>query len=148
MYTFDITNGILRKGSEVIPQDDRDLKYLEYIEYLKGGGTVESFESPPEDPEKTPEEILEDARRFGKALMDGFMSQALKSGANEQGLAGSLLSYFAPVVLALEIGSLHAALEFVETMMRTREEERPAYPYTSDQALGGIREALRREIGA
>lgn len=145
MYTFDFTNGILKKGGEVIPQDDRDPRYLEYVAYLEGGGTVESVVSPPE---KTPEEILENARAFGKKLMNDFMSQALKSGANERGLAGALLSYFAPVVLALEIGSLHAALEFVETMMRTREEERPAYPYTSDEALGGIREALRREIGA
>lgn len=144
MYRFDVTKGVLLKGSEVIPQDDRDPRYLEYVDFLRDGGSVESFESPLT--EDNSEKILEEARAFGKALMNNFMSQALKSGANEMGLAGSLLAYFAPVVLALEIGSLHAALEYVEVMLQSPEETRPAYPYTSDVALGAIRGALKGEI--
>jgi len=128
-----------------ISQDDREADYLTYVAWLKkGNGPLEIDEIA----EKTDAiKVLTDARRFGRQIIDGFMSSALENGANDLGMAGILIKYFADLILALELGSLHGAIEFLDAMLLTPELERPAFPFTSDASLGDIRSKLVGEIG-
>lgn len=146
MYRFNTTKGILFKGDITINRDDRDEEYIKYIEYLKSGGSVESFEDNEPDDLKKAQAVIDDARAFGKQTINAFMNEALINGANENGKSSEILTYLMPVVIALEIGSLHAAVEYLDKMVEGDEFKRPGYPYTSTASLLKIRQMLVSRI--
>lgn len=140
MYKITPSGRVFDAQGVEVPLDDRDDAYLAYVLWLSGERTPERIAEPPVV--LTPAERLALARQRGDELIAGFMAGALASGVNERGLAGPLYRALAPIRQPLGDGALHAALDELDQLLKTPEQDRPAYPYTADVALAPVRAAI------
>lgn len=139
-----LTGRIFDAQGQEVPRDDRDDRWLVYVLWLSGDRAPEVIDEPPEV--LTPAERLALAKQRGDELLAAFMAGALAAGVNEAGLAGPLYRALAPVRQPLGDGALHAALDELDALLKTPEQDRPAYPYTSDAALEPVRAAIQAAI--
>lgn len=148
MYKVQQWSGRLFKGSQEIPQDDRDPAYQEYVEFLRSKGTVEvedDREAWEAAQASEPVEVLEDAAAWGAKIVRGFEAAAIRAGLNDvRGASLALDRYLREVSTALSAGRLHVAYDALAELLATPERERPQG--AADAALIPIYNALAERL--
>lgn len=146
MYKVQQWSGRLFKGSQEIPQDDREPAYLEYVEYLSAGGSVEVEDDRAEWElalASDPAVELESAEEWGRALVRQVELGLLASGINDdRKLALAVDRELAEIGAKLKDGRLHIALAALEELLERPESER----HTPDDMLRPIEATIKARL--
>lgn len=149
MYTKKLNSGeLFDPQGRLVPQDDREPAYKDYVRYLGGKGEVLIVDDTEEwaaAQASEPVEVLEDAAEWGASIVRSFEAGALKGGVNDDPTAALALDrYLREVSGALVAGRLHVAYAALAELLATPERERPQG--AADAALVPIYNALAERL--
>lgn len=79
----------------------------------------------------------------GITIIYNYMIDALLSGANDQGKALAIITDLRDVILALQLGALHAAIMAIDLFLQSEEINRAGYPFTSNAWIQPVRQQIQ-----